>query len=60
VDFNVRPLDELPHDDIVQLAHARAERNEPMHPHGFPPGWRRIAFETAYQARRVELDQVEG
>lgn len=60
MDFDVRSIYLLARDEIIQLAHRRAEAGEPML-HGFEPGSAQaVTFETAYQRRRIELDSVEA
>jgi hypothetical protein len=60
VDFNVRPLDELTHDEIVQLARARAASGEPFNPLAFSRPTDALTYERAYVWRRTELETQEG
>lgn len=57
---NVRSIYTLRHDEIVELARVRAENNEGS-AHSFEPGSAQaIAFERAYTARRMELEEIEA
>jgi hypothetical protein len=60
--MQIRPIDQLSHDEVVDLARVAADNGESLHEANvFPPGTNQHAwFNHHYWARHRELTEIEA